>query len=377
MIIGVPKEVKAQESRVGATPAGVDALVRCGHRVLVEKDAGAGSGFYNGDYQAAGAEIVDTAKVVWTAAEMIIKVKEPLQQEYEFFMPDQVIYTYFHLAPVPELTRALMEKRVVAVAYETVELSDGSLPLLTPMSEVAGRMAVQVGAAFLEKPHQGKGILIGGVAGVPPAHVVIIGGGTVGTSALKRAVGMGARVTVIDRNLDRLRYLDDIFENKIETLASNRFNVAAVVKSADLLIGGVLIPGTLAPRIVTEEMVKTMEPGSVIVDVAIDQGGCVETIDHYTTHADPVYIKHDVVHYAVANMPGAVPRTSTLALTNATLPYALDLANKGWVEAVKEDQTLAKGVNVVDGKVTYAAVADAHALPYTPLEAVLPGVALA
>ena len=363
--IGVPKEIKPQESRVGMTPAGVDALVRYGCQVLVERNAGAGSGFSDDDYRAVGARLVENA---WRGASMIVKVKEPLHQEYELFKPGQVLFTYFHLAPEPELTRALIEKKVVAIAYETVELADGSLPLLIPMSEVAGRMSIQVGAAFLEKPHQGKGILLGGVPGVPPAHVVIIGGGTVGTSALKRAIGIGARVTVIDANLNRLRYLDDVFHGQIETLASNRFNIAASVSTADLLIGGVLLHGAMAPKLVTEEMVSTMEKGSVIVDVAIDQGGCIETVDRSTTHHDPVYIKHGVVHYAVANMPGAVARTSTLALTNATLPYALALANKGWKQAVTEDPALARGVNVVEGKVTYAAVAEAHGLPYVPLE---------
>jgi alanine dehydrogenase len=370
LTVGVPREIKAQEFRVGLTPAGVDALVKCGHKVVIENNAGVGSGFSNSDYQAAGAEIASVEEV-WAAADMIVKVKEPLPSEYNYFKPQQVLYTYFHLAPDREQTEALIEKKVVAIAYETVELDNGELPLLTPMSEVAGRMSIQVGAAFLEKPHEGKGVLLGGVAGVPPAHVVIVGGGIVGTSALKIAVGMGARVTVIDKSLDRLRYLDDVFHNQIETLASNRFNIAASAKSADLLVGAVLIHGAMAPKLVSEEMVASMVPGSVIVDVAIDQGGCVETIDHCTTHHDPVYIKHGVVHYAVANMPGAVARTSTLALTNATLPYALDLANKGWVQAVKDDPALAKGVNVVDGKVTYKAVADAHSIKYHSLEEVI------
>ncbi len=368
LVIGVPKEIKAQESRVGMTPAGVDALIRAGHQVVVEQGAGVGSGFADGQYTSVGAAIIPGAADVWAQSDMIIKVKEPLPAEYNYFKKGQVIYTYFHLAPELALTRALIDKQPVAVAYETVELDNGALPLLIPMSEVAGRMAVQVGATYLEKPHGGKGKLIGGVAGVAPAHVVIIGGGTVGTSALKRAIGAGARVTILDRSLDRLRYLDDIFGNQVETLASNRFNIANAVKSADLLIGAVLIPGTLAPHLVTEEMVATMEEGGVIVDVAIDQGGCIETIDHSTTHQDPVYIKHGVVHYAVANMPGAVSHTSTLALTNATLPYALDLANKGWKQAVKADPALARGVNVANGKVTFAAVAEAHGLPYVPLE---------
>lgn len=366
MVVGVPREIKPQEFRVGLTPAGVDALVSHGHQVLVEQGAGIGSGFTDEAYLAVGARML-TAETVW-GADMVVKVKEPLPQEYELFKSGQAIFTYFHLAPEPGLTDALVKKKVAAIAYETVELADGSLPLLTPMSEVAGRMSIQVGATFLERPHQGKGMLLGGVPGVLPAHVVIIGGGVVGTSALKRAVGMGARVTVIDASLNRLRYLDDVFHGQIETLASNRFNIASSVKGADLLVGGVLIHGARAPRLVTEDMVASMESGSVIVDVAIDQGGCIETIDHYTTHNDPVYIKHGVVHYAVANMPGAVPRTSTLALTNATLSYALALADKGWKQAALDDPALARGVNVVDGKVTYAAVAEALGLPYVALE---------
>lgn len=371
MIVGLPREIKPYEHRVGLTPAGVDALVRSGHRVLVEKGAGEGSGFSDADYRQAGAQIVDGAGEVWAGAEMVVKVKEPLPAEYGYFRPGLVLFTYLHLAAEPELTRVLAEKRVTAIAYETVELPNGTLPLLTPMSEVAGRMAVQVGAAFLERPRGGKGVLLGGVAGVPPAHVVILGGGTVGTNALKRAIGMGARVTVIDKNLERLRYLDDVFHGQIETLASNHLNIAGAVQKADLVIGAVLIPGARAPRLVTAEMVRAMEPGSVIVDVAVDQGGCVETVDRPTTHKDPVYVKHGVVHYAVANMPGAVPRTSTLALTNATLPYVLALAGKGWVRAVKEDPALAKGVNVVMGRITNLGVAEAHGLSYCRLEEVL------
>ena len=366
LAIGVPREIIPEESRVGLTPAGVDALVRAGHQVLVEQNAGAGSGFSDEAYRVVGARMVSSAEV-WQGADMIIKVKEPLLQEWDLFRQGQVIFTYLHLAAEPELTGALIEKKVVAIAYETVELADGSLPLLIPMSEVAGRMSIQVGATYLEKPRHGKGILLEGVPGVPPAHVVIAGGGTVGASALKRAVGMGARVTVIDANLNRLRYLDDVFHGQIETLASNHYNIAASVRSADLLIGGVLIHGARAPMLVTRDMVSSMEKGSVIVDVAIDQGGCIETVDHFTTHQDPVYVKYGVVHYAVTNMPGVVPRTSTLALTNATLPYALKLANKGWIQAVREDPALARGVNVVDGMVTCEPVAVAHGLQYTPL----------
>jgi alanine dehydrogenase len=371
MIVGVPKEIKPQENRVAITPAGVDALVRSGHKVLIEKGAGEGSGIYDEDYKQAGAEIMPSAESVWENSEMIVKVKEPLPSEYKYFKEGQVIFTYLHLAPEPELTKALMESKVVAIAYETVQKDDGSLPLLTPMSEVAGRLAIQEGAAFLEKFRGGKGVLLSGVPGVPPASIVIVGAGTVGTSALKRAVGMGARVTILDINVNKLRYLDDIYQGRIETLYSNRFNLLNAISKADLVIGAVLIPGAKAPKLVTEEMVKAMEPGSVIVDVAIDQGGCVETIDHPTTHADPVFVKHGVIHYAVSNMPGAVPRTSTFALTNATLPYALELANKGWKKAILENKALARGVNVLNGKITYKAVAEAHNLPYHPLEEVL------
>lgn len=371
MIVGVPKEIKPQENRVAITPAGVDALARAGHKVLIEKGAGEGSGIYDEDYQKAGAEIMPSAESVWEKSDMIVKVKEPLPSEYKYFREGQIIFTYLHLAPEPELTKALMDSKVVAIAYETVQKDDGSLPLLTPMSEVAGRLAIQEGAAFLEKFRGGKGVLLSGVPGVPPASIVIVGAGTVGTSALKRAVGMGARVTILDINVNKLRYLDDIYQGRIETLYSNRFNLMNAISKADLVIGAVLIPGAKAPKLVTKEMVKAMEPGSVIVDVAIDQGGCVETIDHPTTHSDPVFVKHGVIHYAVSNMPGAVPRTSTFALTNATLSYVLELANKGWKKAVMENKALARGVNVLNGKITYKAVAEAHKLPYHPLDQVL------
>lgn len=371
MIVGVPKEIKPQENRVAITPAGVDALVRAGHKVLIEKGAGEGSGIFDEDYEKAGAEIMPSAESVWENSEMIVKVKEPLPAEYKYFRKGQVIFTYLHLAPEPELTKALMESKVVAIAYETVQKDDGSLPLLTPMSEVAGRLAIQEGAAFLEKFRGGKGVLLSGVPGVPPASIVIVGAGTVGTNALKRAVGMGARVTILDINVNKLRYLDDIYQGRIETLYSNRFNLLNAISKADLVIGAVLIPGAKAPKLVTEEMVRAMEPGSVIVDVAIDQGGCVETIDHPTTHAEPVFVKYGVIHYAVSNMPGAVPRTSTFALTNATLPYALELTNKGWKKAIIENKALARGVNVLNGKITYKAVAEAHNFPYYPLEEVL------
>jgi len=371
MIIGVTREIKTQEYRVAITPAEVDALVHTGHTVVIEDQAGQGSGFLNSDYQAAGAKIARSGGEVWTQAEMIVKVKEPLPSEYEFFRPGLIIFTFLHLAADKSLTLALMESRVVAIAYETVETLNGSLPLLTPMSEIAGRMAVQVGMTFLEKPQKGKGVLLGGVAGVHPGSVVIIGGGVVGTNALKRAIGLGSRVTIIDKSLDRLRYLDDLFHGRMESLASNRYNIAEAVAQADLVIGAVLIPGALAPHLVTEAMVRSMQPGSVIVDVSIDQGGCVETIDHPTTHDDPIFIKHDVVHYAVANIPGAVPRTATMALTNATIPYVEALAKKGWRKALQDDPGLAKGINVLGGRVTYSGVAQAHGLDYYPLEKVL------
>jgi alanine dehydrogenase len=368
MIIGLPREIKTQEYRVALTPAGVDALVHAGHQVGVESGAGEESGFSNFDYQAAGARIVNSGAEVWGNADMIVKVKEPLPSEYPFFRPGLILFTFLHLAADRQLTLALIEKKVVSIAYETVELENGHLPLLTPMSEIAGRMAVQVGMTFLEKPRKGRGILIGAVAGVHPGSIVILGAGIVGTNALKRAVGLGARVTVIDKNLDRLRYLDDIFHGRIESLASNRYNIAEAVAQADLLIGAVLIPGALAPHLVSERMVGTMMPGSVIVDVAIDQGGCVETVDHPTTHDAPIYIKHGVVHYAVANMPGAVPRISTIALTNATLAYVEMLANRGWKKAIREDPALAKGVNILEGNIAYGAVAQAHNLEFVPFQ---------
>lgn len=367
MRVGVPKEIKPDENRVALTPAGAHTLVSHGHKVFIESGAGVGSGFEDADYIAAGATILPSAGEVWGEADMIMKVKEPLPPEYPKMRKGQMLFTYLHLAPEPELTRALMEQGVDAVAYETVELPSRALPLLTPMSEIAGRMSVQVGAHFLEKRHGGRGVLLGGVPGVLPAEVVIIGAGVVGTNAAKMAVGLGAKVTIIDINLDRLRYLDDIFGSKVQTLASNPFSIADAVKKADLVVGAVLIPGAKAPKLVSEAMVAEMKPGSVIVDVAIDQGGCIETMDHTTTHSNPTFVKHGVVHYSVPNIPGAVPRTSTFALTNATLPYAVLLANKGFKEAVKSDIPLSKGVNVTNGKITYEAVAKAHNLPYTPL----------
>ena len=365
MIVGVPKEIKNNENRVAITPAGVEAMIKAGHTVVIEDNAGMGSGFSNEAYQTAGAKILPTAKDVFAKADMIMKVKEPLSSEYDLFKTGQILFTYLHLAPEPELTKALLAKKVTGIAYDTIEVGR-TLPLLVPMSEVAGRMSIQIGAQFLEKPWGGKGILLGGVPGVESAQVVIIGGGIVGTNAAKMAVGMGARVTILDKSADRLAYLDDIFGGRVTTVMSNSYNIASWVKKADLLVGAVLIPGAKAPKLVSEEMVKTMEAGSVIVDVAIDQGCSVSTIDHITTHSDPVYIKHGVVHYAVANMPGAVARTSTFALTNATIDYALQIATKGWKKAVKENDSLAKGLNVVDGKITYKAVADALSLKHTP-----------
>jgi alanine dehydrogenase len=356
MRIGIPKEIKNNENRVAITPAGVVALVNAGHEVWIEKNAGIGSGFINEDYMAAGARIVDDAAEVWSAAEMLMKVKEPLASEYGYLREGLVLFTYLHLAAEPSLARALVDKGVIAIAYETVELNR-TLPLLTPMSEVAGRMSAQIGAQFLEKPHGGRGVLLGGVPGVKRGKVAIIGGGVVGMNAAKIAIGLGAEVTVIDLSPDRLRELEDIFGSEIQTLISNPFNIAEAVAESDLVIGAVLIPGAKAPKLVTEEMVKSMLPGSVIVDVAIDQGGIFETVDRITTHAEPTYTKHGVVHYAVANMPGAVPRTSTIALTNVTIPYALQIANKGVRQAIRENTSLLLGVNVAGGSITYEAVA--------------------
>ncbi|WP_017436959.1 alanine dehydrogenase [Saccharococcus caldoxylosilyticus] len=370
MIIGVPKEIKNNENRVAITPAGVMSFVQAGHTVLIEKDAGIGSGFTNEDYASAGAQIIEQAQDVWTKADMVMKVKEPMPSEYGYFRPGLILFTYLHLAAEPELTRALKEKGVIAIAYETVQVGR-TLPLLTPMSEVAGRMAAQIGAQFLEKPYGGKGILLGGVPGVGRGKVTIIGGGVVGTNAAKVAVGLGADVTIIDLNADRLRELDDIFGHQITTLMSNPMNIAQAVAEADLVIGAVLIPGAKAPKLVTEDMVKAMKPGSVIVDVAIDQGGIVETSDHVTTHDNPTYVKHGVVHYAVANMPGAVPRTSTLALTNVTLPYALQIANKGVHQAIADNHALKLGVNVANGEITYEAVARDLGYNYVPVEEAL------
>lgn len=370
-IIGVPREIKNSENRVALTPAGVETLVKSGHKVLVEKGAGEGSGFSNEDYEIAGAKVIPDPQTVWQEADIVMKVKEPLREEFDYFHEGLILFTFLHLASEPDLTEALMKKKVTAIAYETIQLDNGTLPLLTPMSEVAGRMSVQVGSQFLEKSYGGKGVLLGGVPGVPPGNVVILGGGTVGTNAAKMALGLGANVTVLDVNLESLRYLEDVLKGRVQYVMSNRAHIADAVRTADLLIGAVLIPGSRAPQLVTEEMVKTMAPGSVIVDVAVDQGGTIETIDRVTTHADPTYERHGVIHYAVANMPGAVPRTSTIALTNVTLPYAEQLASKGLKNALTDSLPLRKGVNVHAGKVTYQAVASALSLDYVSLEQVI------
>lgn len=369
MIIGVLKEIKNNENRVALTPAGVNDFVRKGHQVLIESGAGVGSGFSNEDYSSQGAKIVHSAGEAW-AADLVMKVKEPLPEEYSFLREGLVLFTYLHLAAEKQLTEELVKKKVIAIGYETIQLPDGSLPLLQPMSEVAGRMAVQIGAHLLEKNQGGKGVLLGGVPGVQAGRVTIIGGGIVGTNAAKVALGMGAHVTIVDINPSRLRYLEEIFKGRFQTLMSNSYNIARALRKTDLLIGAVLIPGAKAPCLVTEEMVKGMEPGSVIVDVAIDQGGSIETVDRVTTHSNPFYVKHGVLHYSVANIPGSVARTSTLALTNVTLPYAMELANKGPYLAAKENQTLAIGINTMDGRVIHPAVAKAQGYPLVKVEEV-------
>ncbi|MBC7263286.1 MAG: alanine dehydrogenase [Chloroflexi bacterium] len=370
MIIGVPKEIKDKEFRVSLTPGGARMLEEAGHRVLVQAGAGEGSGFSDEEYAAGRAEIVVDAATVWKGSELILKVKEPLPEEYDYLREGLVLFTFLHLAADERLTRTLLEKRIIGIAYETVELSDGTLPLLTPMSEVAGKMAVQIGAHYLEAMNGGRGKLLGGVPGVRPADVVIIGGGTVGTNAAQVALGMGAHVTIIDVNIERLRYLAEVLHGNLTTLSSNPVNVAEAVRYADLLIGAVLVKGARAPKIVTEAMVRTMKPGSVIVDVAVDQGGCVETT-RPTSHSAPIFLVHGVLHYGVPNIPGAVPRTSTYALSNVTLPYALELANKGFEAAVRSDPALYKGVNVYRGHCTYKAVADTFGLEYKELESLL------
>ncbi|BCB39692.1 alanine dehydrogenase [Bacillus cereus] len=370
MRIGIPTEIKNNENRVAMTPAGAVHLVQNGHEVFVQKGAGLGSGFTDEEYVQAGAKLVETAEEAWNQ-DMVMKVKEPVASEYGYFREGLILFTYLHLAPEPELTKALIDNKVVSIAYETVQLENRSLPLLAPMSEVAGRMAAQIGAQFLEKNKGGKGILLAGVPGVKRGKVTIIGGGQAGTNAAKIAVGLGADVTIIDLSAERLRQLDDIFGNQVKTLMSNPYNIAEAVKESDLVIGAVLIPGAKAPKLVTEEMIQSMEPGSVVVDIAIDQGGIFETTDRITTHDNPTYEKHGVVHYAVANMPGAVPRTSTLALTNVTVPYAVQIANKGYKDACLGNTALLKGINTLDGYVTFEAVAEAHGLQYADAKELL------
>ena len=367
MIIGVPKETKDKEYRISLTPGGAESLVHAGHQVLVQRGAGVGSGFTDEAYEQGGVRLMETVEDLYAASEMILKVKEPLPGEYHLMRPALLLFTYLHLAADEGLTRALVERKVTAIGYETVQLDSGSLPLLTPMSEVAGRMAVQIGAHYLEETQGGRGVLLGGVPGVRPGSVVIIGGGTVGTNAAQIALGLGARVTVIDINLDRLRYLEQVLHGSLSTIASNRRNIAEAVRRAELLIGAVLLPGAKAPILVSEKMIATMAPGSVVIDVAVDQGGCIETI-HPTSHSAPTYTVHGIIHYAVPNIPGAVPRTSTYALSNATLPYVQKLADLGLVDAVRRDKALCYGANTHAGHVTYRAVADTFAMDYVPLQ---------
>jgi len=370
MIIGIPKEIKNNENRVAITPPGVKAFCQAGHQVIIQKSAGLGSGIEDKEYNEAGAAIIETAKEVFEKAEMIMKVKEPLISEYDLLRAGQILFTYFHFASSLELTEAMMKRKVICITYETVQTDDGGLPLLAPMSEVAGKMAAQVAAYYLAAPYGGRGVLMGGVPGVSPAKIVVVGGGTVGTNAAKVAAGMGANVTLFDININRLKYLDDVLPKNITLLMSNQHNIEEEIKDADAVIGAVLIPGTKAPKLVTEEMIKKMKANSVIVDVAIDQGGCIAT-SKPTSHSDPVFKLHDVLHYCVTNMPGAFSRTSTFALTNATLPYGLEIANKGYKKAVKGNKALAKGLNVIDGKVTYKPVAKVFNLKYYPVEEVI------
>jgi alanine dehydrogenase len=370
MIIGIPKEIKNNENRVAITPPGVKAFCQAGHQVIIQKSAGLGSGIEDKEYNEAGAAIIETAKEVFEKAEMIMKVKEPLISEYDLLRAGQILFTYFHFASSLELTEAMMKRKVICITYETVQTDDGGLPLLAPMSEVAGKMAAQVAAYYLAAPYGGRGVLMGGVPGVSPAKIVVVGGGTVGTNAAKVAAGMGANVTLFDININRLKYLDDVLPKNITLLMSNQHNIEEEIKDADAVIGAVLIPGAKAPKLVTEEMTKKMKANSVIVDVAIDQGGCIAT-SKPTSHSDPVFKLHDVLHYCVTNMPGAFSRTSTFALTNATLPYGLEIANKGYKKAVKGNKALAKGLNVIDGKVTYKPVAKVFNLKYYPVEEVI------
>lgn len=367
MIIGVPKEIKSFENRVAVLPAGVKSFTDAGHTVYIENNVGLGSGFTNEEYISAGAHIMDTPQEIYAAADMIYKVKEPLPSEYPLLREGQILFTYLHLASDPAQTQALLDAKVTGLAYETVQLENGFLPLLAPMSEIAGRMSVQVGAYLLQKSNNGSGILLGGVPGVAPGHVVVIGGGNVGINAAKMAVGLGARVTILDISINRLSYIHDVLSSSVVTLVSNSYNVEKSVADADLVIGAVLIPGAKAPKIVTEDMVKKMRPGSVLVDVAIDQGGSIETIDQLTNHENPYFIKHGIVHYSVPNMPGAVPRTSTFALANATMPYALQIANKGAEAAMRDNPALLKGLNVYQGKLTNKAVAEAQGLSCEPV----------
>lgn len=370
MIIGVPKEIKTNENRVALTPAGALELTKRGHKVYIQSTAGEGSGFSDDDYRHAGAEILPGIEAVYGIAEMIMKVKEPIQSEYKLIRKDQLVFTYFHFASYEPLTHAMIESGAICLAYETVELPDRSLPLLVPMSEVAGRMAIQEGAKYLEKPMKGLGILLGGVPGVAPAKVLVLGGGIVGTQAAKMAAGLGAQVTILDVSLPRLRYLADVMPPNVTTLYSNEYNIRNLIRTSDLIVGAVLIPGAKAPKLISRDMLKDMRPGTVLVDVAVDQGGCIETCTP-TTHEDPIFIIDDIVHYCVANMPGAVPYTSTIALTNATLPYAIQLATKGWKQACKDDKALKLGLNVVGGKVVYKGVADAFGLESVDVETVL------
>lgn len=370
MLIGVPKEIKTHENRVALLPGGVTKMIRNGHEVMVEKGAGNGSGFSDDQYEEAGATIVDDIDELWEQAEMIMKVKEPIAVEYDRMQEGQIIFTYFHFAASRELTEAVAESGAIAIAYETVEKEDGSLPLLIPMSEVAGRMASQEGAKYLEKPEGGLGVLLGGIPGVKPANVLVIGGGIVGVNAAKIAAGMGANTTIMDISMPRLRYLDDVMSDNVNTMFSSEANIRSMLPDVDMIIGAVLIPGAKAPSLVTRDMLSEMQQGSVLVDVAIDQGGCFET-SKATTHDEPIYEVDGVVHYCVANMPGAVPRTSTIGLTNVTLPYAVDIANKGWEKALKDDKELMKGLNIVDGDIVYKEVAEAFDMDYTAIESVL------
>jgi alanine dehydrogenase len=370
MIIGVPTEIKSSENRVALTPAGALEFTKRGHSVYIQSMAGDGSGFFDHEYVSAGAKILPTIEEVYAIAEMIMKVKEPIEKEYSLIKENQLLFTYFHFASYEPLTMAMIKSKSICCAYETVESADRSLPLLVPMSEVAGRMAVQQGAKYLEKPQKGRGVLLGGVPGVSPGKVLVLGGGVVGTQAAKMAAGLGATVTILDVSLKRLRYLNDVMPANVITMFSNEMNIRQLIQTHDLIIGAVLIPGAKAPNLITREMLKTMRPGTVIVDVAVDQGGCIETC-RPTTHDDPIFIIDNVVHYCVANMPGAVPYTSTLALTNATLPYAIQLAGKGWQAACRENNELKLGLNIVNGKIVYKGVAETFNLEYTPVENVL------